>query len=209
VSAAARTRARRGEGERLREEIIDAAERLLVSTGDEDAVSIRAIAQAVGVTPPSIYLHFADKESLVWAVCGRQFEIFDGILEAADATTDDPVEALRRRGEAYARFGLEHPEAYRIMFMGRSMSVDRHLDTLDKSGGTAFTHHLAAVQRAADAGALRAGVEPLQAAIFLWAGMHGITSLLISLASFPWPERDQLLRDMCELQLRALVEEAP
>jgi hypothetical protein len=32
---------------------------------------------------------------------------------------------------------------------------------------------------------------------------------LISLASFPWPERDQLLRDMCELQLRALVEEAP
>ena len=69
----ARTRARRGEGERLREEILDVAEDLLVSTGDENAVSIRAIAQRVGVTPPSIYLHFADKESLLWAVCEREF----------------------------------------------------------------------------------------------------------------------------------------
>jgi AcrR family transcriptional regulator len=209
VSAAARTRARRGEGERLREEILDVAEDLLVTTGDENAVSIRAIAHRVGVTPPSIYLHFADKESLLWAVCERQFEIFDAVLEAAGATTDDPLEALRRRGEAYAHFGLEHPEAYRLMFMGRSMVADRHADTIDKSGGSAFTHHVAAVQRAADSGALRADLDVVRVAIFLWSGMHGITSLLISLASFPWPEREQLLRDMCALQMRALVEEAP
>jgi AcrR family transcriptional regulator len=204
---AARTRARRGEGERLREEILDVAEDLLVSTGDENAVSIRAIAQRVGVTPPSIYLHFADKESLLWAVCERQFEIFDAVLEAADATTDDPLEALRRRGEAYAHFGLEHPEAYRLMFMGRSMVADRHADTIDKSGGSAFTHHVEAVRRAVDAGALRDDLDVVRAAIFLWSGMHGITSLLISLASFPWPERDELVRQVCALQLRALVEE--
>ncbi len=207
MTAAARTRARRGEGERLREEIIDAAERLLVTTGDENAVSIRAIAQAVGVTPPSIYLHFADKESLLWAVCEREFEIFDTILEAAAAATDDPLESLRLRGQAYAHFGLEHPDAYRIMFMGRSMMAAKHVETIDRSGGSAFTHHVAAVQRAIDAGAIRSDADPLSVAIFLWSGMHGITSLLISLASFPWPEREQLLRDMCELQLRALVEE--
>jgi len=142
-------------------------------------------------------------------VCEREFEIFDSILEAAGATTDDPIEALRRRGEAYARFGLEHPQAYRIMFMGRSTLAERHSDTIDRSGGTAFTHHLAAVQRAIDTGRLRPDLDGTRVAIFLWSGMHGITSLLISLASFPWPEREQLLRDMCELQLRALVEEAP
>ena len=202
----ARTRARRGEGERLREEILDVAEDLLVSTGDENAVSIRAIAQRVGVTPPSIYLHFADKESLLWAVCEREFGIFDAVLQAAGATTDDPLEALRRRGEAYARFGLEHPEAYRLMFMGRAKEADRHADTIDKSGGPAFTHQVEAVQAAIDAGALRADTDPLRAAIFLWAGMHGITSLLISLASFPWPERERLLHDMCALQMRELTE---
>ena len=90
-------------------------------------------------------------------------------------------------------FGLEHPEAYRIMFMGRSMLAVKHADTLDRSGGSAFTHHVAAVQRAADAGRLRPGTDVLSAAIFLWSGVHGITSLLISLASFPWPDREPLL----------------
>jgi AcrR family transcriptional regulator len=55
-----RRRARRGEGEKLREEILEAAERLLLQTGSEEMVQVRAVAEAVGVTPPSIYLHFAD-----------------------------------------------------------------------------------------------------------------------------------------------------
>src|SRR5262249_15766014 len=114
--AAARTRARRGEGELLRDEILNAAERLLIETADQDAVSVRAIADAVGVTPPSIYLHFADKETLLFAVCERQFDIFREALDTAASTTNDPLEALERRAEAYVKFGLEHREAYQIMF---------------------------------------------------------------------------------------------
>src|SRR5262249_57078023 len=104
---ATRTRARRGEGELLRAEILDAAERLLVETGNEDSVSIRAISEAVGVTPPSIYLHFPDKEALLFAVCDRQFAIFQAALNAAARSSDDPGEALERRGEAARRFGVE------------------------------------------------------------------------------------------------------
>src|SRR5205823_3057114 len=101
-----RRRAPRGQGELLREEIIDATERLLLETGDQDAVSIRAVAEAVGVTPPSIYLHFADKIDLIFAVCERHFARFDEIQEAAAAEFDDPVESLMARGRAYVRFGL-------------------------------------------------------------------------------------------------------
>ena len=200
----ARVRARRGGGDLLREEILVAAERLLAETGDEDAVSIRAIADAVGVSPPSIYLHFPDKETLVFAVCDRQFAIFDAELEAAGATTTDPVEALERRGEAYVRFGLVHDDAYRIMFMGRSTLVDRHIGSVEKAGQTAFNHLVAAVQRGVDAGALRADLDPVQGAIFLWAGMHGITSLLISMAGFPWGDRDALVGDLCRMHLRSM-----
>ena len=75
-----RRRARRGQGERLREEILAAAERLLIRTGDMEQVSIRAVADEVGVTPPSIYLHFADKLELIFAVCERHFASFDRIL---------------------------------------------------------------------------------------------------------------------------------
>src|SRR6266571_1260433 len=101
VEAARRRRAPRGQGERLGEEILAAAERLLVETGDEEAVSIRAVADAVGVTPPSIYLHFADKNELMFAVCERQFERLDREMEAAAAMSDDPLESLRLRGKAY------------------------------------------------------------------------------------------------------------
>jgi AcrR family transcriptional regulator len=207
--AASRTRARRGDGELLHEEILAAAEQLLVETGDKESVSIRAIADAVGVTPPSIYLHFPDKETLMFAVGDRQFARFDEALETAAAGASDPVNALERRGEAYVRFGLDHPEAYRIMFMGRSTLVDRHVDTVEKAGTTAFEHLVTAVQRAIDAGGLRADVDPLQGAIFLWTGMHGITSLLISLAAFPWGDRETLVRDLCRLHLRGLASGDP
>ena len=205
MNARTRTRARRGQGDLLREEILVAAEQLLVETGNEDAVSIRAIADAVGVTSPSIYLHFPDKADLLFAVCDRQFAIFDAVLEEAGATATDPAGALERRAEAYVRFGLERPEAYRIMFMGRSTMHDRHLDAVEKAGTTAFNHLVAAVQRAIDAGSLRADLDANRGAIFLWMGMHGITSLLISLSAFPWGDHDQLIREMCQLQLRALA----
>jgi len=201
----ARTRARRGEGDLLREEILVVAERLLAETGNEDAVSIRAIADAVGVTPPSIYLHFPDKAALLFAVCDRQFAIFDAVLEAAGATATDPAGALERRAEAYVRFGLERPEAYRIMFMGRPTNHDHHVHPVEKAGTTAFNHLVAAVQRAVDAGALRPDLDATQGAIFLWTGMHGITSLLISLSALPWGDRERLVRELCQLQLRALV----
>jgi AcrR family transcriptional regulator len=168
-------------------------------------VSIRAIADAVGVTPPSIYLHFPDKEALILEVCHRQFETLDAALEAAGAAADGPLDELERRGMAYVRFGLEHPEAYRIMFMSRPRDMDHHVDTVEKSGSTAFSHHVEAVDRARRAGAIRADVDPVEGAIFLWSGVHGITSLLIALATFPWGDQDRLVREVCRTQLRALL----
>src|SRR5437899_5757868 len=96
VEAARRRRAPRGQGERLREEILAAAERLLIQTGDVEAVSIRAVADAVGVTPPSIYLHFADKNELLWAVCERHFTVLDQVMERATAGINDPIRSLVR-----------------------------------------------------------------------------------------------------------------
>src|SRR6266498_1634694 len=136
-AARARPRARRGEGEKLRDDLLDATERLMIESGRADAVSIRAIADAVGVTPPSIYLHFPDKESLIFAVCERHFETFDSVIERAGASTDDPVESLRRRGRAYIRFGLENPEPYRILFMTRNESAQQR-DIVVGAGARAF-----------------------------------------------------------------------
>jgi AcrR family transcriptional regulator len=192
----ARPRARRGEGDKLRDDLLAATERLMIESGGADSVSIRAIADAVGVTPPSIYLHFPDKDALIVAVCERHFEVFDSVIEQAGATVDDPVESLRRRGRAYVRFGLDNPEPYRILFMSRT-GGDRRLEAITGAGGRAFQHLVDAVQRA---------VDPVFAATALWTAVHGITSLLISLPDFPWPDVDALVDHACDIQIRGLSE---
>jgi AcrR family transcriptional regulator len=193
-----RARARRGEGARLREEILAAATRLLAETDDEEAVSIRAVAEAVGVTPPSIYLHFADKTELIFAVCEEQFRQLDAEMMAAEAGVDDPVEALRRRGRAYVRFGLRNAEAYRVLFMYKD-HVPEGVDDQYLYRSETFNHLVESVQRCLDAGAFRPG-DPLQISIGLWVMVHGITSLLITVPTFPWPTEpgelvDRLITD--------------
>jgi AcrR family transcriptional regulator len=194
VESPRRHRARRGEGPLLREEILAAATRLLLETGDEEAVSIRAIAQAVGVTPPSIYLHFADKTELIYAVCEELFRKLDDEMAAASAGVDDPLEALRRRGRAYVRFGLENAEAYRVLFMHHKDEIPQTVDPKELGDSAAFMHLVEAVQRCLDQGVLRPA-NPMQLAVGLWVLVHGLTSLLISLPGFPWPAEPEQLVD--------------
>jgi AcrR family transcriptional regulator len=193
-----RRRAPRGEGERLRDEILAATERLLVATGDVDGVSIRAIADAVGVTPPSIYLHFADKDALVNAVCERHFRELDRVSAEATEGITDPVAALRAMGTAYVRFGVEHPEEYRILFMSRHTDAPSAAYLERLKGLSGFEHLVAAVQRCMDAGTFAAG-DAFAVACTLWAAVHGITSLLIAKPNFPWPTNfvDRGIESLC------------
>ena len=210
-----RTRNRRGQGELLRAEILDAAGRLLAERGDEAAVSIRMIAEAVGVTPPSIYLHFPDKDALIEAVCEERFREFDEALEAAAATVTDPLEALRARGRAYVRFALDNPEHYRVLFMtkhDRSMTLEELVgaasggppDSGARAGARAFAHLVAAVLRAAEAGSL-VTADPVTTAILLWSGFHGLVSLLISEPGFPWPDVGVMVEALLDQQERGYV----
>jgi AcrR family transcriptional regulator len=195
----ARPRARRGEGERLREEILLATERLLIKTGDQDSVSVRAIARAVGVTPPSIYLHFADKAELLFAVCARHFLALDESMETAAVGATDPLEALRLRGRAYVRFGLDHPEQYRVLFMSRPSAKPVGWTPDAMLENAAFTHHLDAVVRA-----FPDHDDTYVVAIGLWAGVHGVVSLLLSQPDFPWPDLDSLVDHVLTTQARGL-----
>ena len=118
VEGLRRARAPRGSGERLRDEILDATTELLLETGHARSVSIRSVAQRVGVTPPSIYLHFAHKDALMDAVCARYFEKLDPEMRRLATEHNSPVEVLRAQGLAYVRFAVQTPELYRIATMG-------------------------------------------------------------------------------------------
>ena len=187
----ARPRSRKGEGDRLREEILEAAEDLLLETGSEDAVSIRAVADRVGVTPPSIYRHFDDKGTLLFDVCDRQFARFHEYLDAKRSGHADPVEAVKAIGRAYVEFGLTYPEHYRIMFMGRSDHTPEQYEDHVLADQASFMALVAAVQDCVDAGRLEG--DAFEAATIMWTGVHGVTSLLIAKPNFPWPPVEELV----------------
>lgn len=188
----------------LRDDILAAAERMLLDTGRESALSIRAIAEAVGVSPPSIYLHFADRNELIFAVVERHFQAFDECLLGAVEGVKDPVERIHRLGEAYIRFGLEHPEPYRIMFMARPDAVPPAFTQEKLEAASGFGHVLAAVQDAIDEGRFRLD-DALLGATLLWSHVHGLTSLLIAKPGFPWPDRDVLVATALEMCDRGLI----
>ena len=190
-----RQRARRGEGDRLRGEILAAAEDLLVETADESAVSIRAIAERVGVTAPSIYRHFSDKDTLLFYVVESVFARLDEALEAAAAGAQDPFDEIMRKGRAYVAFGLSHPEHYRLLFMCQDdRKKDMDLDGPAVAGTTAFDHlHDTVLRVLALAGPDVERPDPFAMTCAVWSGVHGITSLRISMPSFPWPPIDEQL----------------
>lgn len=170
-------RARRGEGDRLRVEVLDAAEALLVRKGSMDAVSMRAIATAVGVTPAAIYLHFEDKDRLFFEVCNRRFAEFGGTVVAAMRDVDGPVDQLAALGRAYIRYGLEHPEHYAILF-GQRIAIPDDVEPTELAGVDALGALVDVVARG-QADGLFAGDDPVPPAITLWATVHGYVELVL------------------------------
>jgi AcrR family transcriptional regulator len=192
-----RRRAPRGSGEQLRDEILDATTDLLLETGHVKAVSIRSVAQRVGVTPPSIYLHFADKNALLDAVCARYFEKLDKEMQQVAVGQPSTIDVLRAQGLAYVRFAMKTPELYRIATMGESRPGSDVDVTLNSS---AFQHMRNSVESLMAEGIFPPG-DSTTAALEMWAVAHGVAALLISKPYLPWgdPEEfaNRILRAAC------------
>lgn len=177
-----RRRAPRGSGELLRDEIIAAARECLVQHGNADAISIRAVAAQAGVTSPSVYLHFKDKEDLLDAVAAHMFaDIGDAMREAAQGV-EHPLERLRRQGLACVRFARENPEVYRLATMHVRTWAGSSDEVLRGSG---FEQISATIVDCMRAGIFAEG-DPLPLALELWAAAHGIAALLIAKPYLPW-----------------------
>lgn len=204
-----RTRRRRGEGALLREEILDATEQLLFSGGGPSAVTIRAVSGAVGVTAPTLYRHFTDRDELLYQVCARRFAALDAHLEAAAAGAPDAADELVRRGKAYIEFGLANPEAYKLLFMEDDHGLpweksESWPNDVEDPGASAFGHLLDNVVRAQAAGVLRDD-DPYVVACTLFTTLHGVTSAVIGMEHFPWPPLETMVDHVLGALMRGLA----
>ena len=99
-----RLRNRRGEGTRLRDELIEAARQLLMTAARESDVSIRAVTRAAGAAPQSFYLQFASLDELLYAVYAVEFESLRHVMAQAASDASDPVAQLRAVCDAYCAY---------------------------------------------------------------------------------------------------------
>ena len=188
VSAPRRRRAVRGAGDLLRDEILDATTDLVFETGNSaKSVSIRAVAQRVGVTPPSIYLDFDDKDALLDAVCARYFEKLDEEMQRAATGQTSTLEVLRAQGRAYIRFAIDTPQLYRIATMGESKPGSGSDAAVASS---AFTHMRASVQALMDEGIYAPG-DATDVALELWTAAHGVAALMIAKPHLPFGDVEE------------------
>jgi AcrR family transcriptional regulator len=191
-----RSRNLRGEGDRLRLEIIDAAIRLLSRLAPEEPFSLRAVAKEAGVAAPSVYIHFDDRNILLLAVLEELFKEQIAVRDAADAEAGSrggtAWDRLLARSLAGVRLGLQRPGHYKVLFEGRVVPQ------LDDPRAATFGRPL--LQRSVElirqitvkTSVARTSNDPERLALLLWSGLHGIVSLRINKPTLDWPDADEL-----------------
>ncbi len=198
-TAAGRRRNPRGQGDRLRDDLIEAALGLMAETGDPEDISIRAVAKAAGVTPTAAYRHFADRDSLIAAACEANFLQFSTRLAEWFADEDDPFERLVCAGRGYLAFATGDPGRYRVLFSNPiTQSLKKEYWPEVPAGDTAFVQLIELVQGCLDAGAQTRTDDATYLAFQVWTWIHGIVDLRITHPMMEFPDADLMLVGVVE-----------
>lgn len=179
---------RPGDGQDVRGAILAAASRQLQSTGSPDRVTVAAIVDEAGCTPPSLYHYWPTRELLLHEASERGWAQFRD--SQAQAVTDhhDPVERLRRRGRAYLDFALAKPALFRVLFLeppaAGPAQAPAETAQAPAETGKALDDLVSDVTAAMTSGQLRP-TDPLITALVLWSAMHGVAALWAITPSLP------------------------
>ena len=157
----------------LRAAILRAARRLHAAHGVE-GITARALAQAVGVSPTALYLHFRSIEDVLEQLRMEGHERLAACLRAATGTT--ALDRIRAMGRAYFRFGLEHEGDFDLMFYGRPGTSRRRSAVHREMFTLLILRDVVAAGMAARE--LRHDLDPMVVTNALWAEIHGVTALM-------------------------------
>ncbi|MFM1959770.1 MAG: hypothetical protein RL588_1287 [Pseudomonadota bacterium] len=207
ASAVRSPRKPRGQGAERRQEILDAALALYAERGVQ-GVSTREIAAAVGISQPALYAHFRSLDELRAEVCAQAFAELRRRQAAQGETEAQPRDGFLRTCRTYIDFGLEQPDAYRVAFMLEKprSDPDAHDARILAAGLEAFGEFRRRIEGLSAAGVTRPGDLTLLTQS-LWAGLHGLVSLLIARPDFPWADRETLISRHLELLADGLLQE--
>jgi AcrR family transcriptional regulator len=188
-----------------RQEILDAARDIIAREGYE-SLSMRKVARRIDYSPTAIYLHFKDRDDLVFSV-GEQ--LMGGLATELQQVADrhsDPLVALKKALRRYVEFGLKHPQHYQATF-GLAHGHDPEKDARYQQPGTMAMQAFGFLPRLVAECVKQkklAKVDVRTASCALWAGVHGITSLLIVMPNFDWGDPDSVVDQLVTMLVDGL-----
>lgn len=158
-----------------RKRILEAARDLYAAQGP-DQLSMRRVAEEVGVSATAIYRHFEGKEQLIIEVCAEGFTLFASyLMRGLRGAT--PLERLTETGAGYVAFALDHPQYYRAMFMSPHPDFDALAEQTSQAFSPTFQLLVDRVAECQREGALRDDQSARALARSIWAHSHGLVSL--------------------------------
>jgi AcrR family transcriptional regulator len=160
----------------LRTATLIAAERILETEGPQ-ALTLRAVARAVGVSHTAPKNHFDDLTGLLSELAAVGYRRFGVDLSLAmDTSGDDPHDRMKAMGRAYVGFARAYPRLFQLMFRGERLDINR------PSLQEAIASTRQALRTAAAARAPVKPVTPAEAAaqaVAMWSLVHGFAMLLL------------------------------
>lgn len=140
-----------------------------------DAVSMRRIAQAVGITPMAIYHHFPNRAALLNFVVDREFEKFLGYIQARPLRGSAEARLLGCM-DSYISYAFDCPRIFDYVFSQPRPSARRYPDDFRARRSPTLTPIADLVAQAMESGYLKRD-DVWEIALELWAHAHGYVML--------------------------------
>lgn len=172
-----RVRAPKGQGELLRERLIDAALAIIDEGHDASELSIRGVTRRAGVSPTAFYLHFDDREELMSALLERGFTEFGQLIQQGADRGANPQQRLISACAAYIAFSREWPGRYRLLFapeLDAESVLEESGESLD-AGDAAFEDLVELISDYLGGNRPPEDIQPV--ALGFWMGLHGYATL--------------------------------
>jgi len=167
-----------------RQRILDAALTIINKEGFA-ALSMRKLAEQIEYSPASIYLYFENRERIAQELSDAGFEEMLDAISAA-ISGKKAVEALHALGSAYIAYGVEHPEIYRLVFMGDSdyMAAAYAEHKKYSAANRAYGVLVQLADELTESGRNTQDLPSTVIAEMIWSALHGIVSLHIACPGF-------------------------
>ncbi|WP_448568929.1 TetR/AcrR family transcriptional regulator [Thalassotalea ganghwensis] len=163
----------------LKASMIKTAKQMLENDGIQ-ALSLRKIAEQVGVSRTAAYHHFANKHELLSAVASEGFEAWQHQVEAIFG--NEKLTAKQRFKaffQGYIHFAIEHPHIYSLMFGETLWKHQHNTEQLNNVAYPSFEQQVKMTQYWQSIGVLPAQENSLRLAQVIWGTLHGIATLVL------------------------------